>query len=133
MVTRAQFLAEARSWIGTPWLHQGRNRYGVDCIGLVLVTAWALGLTDYDVKGYGRVPDADFLRSECERLMVRVNEPQPGDVYLMRFKREPQHLAIATERGLLHAYAGAGRVVETSLPPQWRERIVGVYAVPGVV
>ena len=132
MVTREQFLAEARSWIGTPWLHQGRNRYGVDCIGLVLVTAWALGLTDYDVKGYGRVPDADFLRAECERLMVRVNEPQPGDVYLMRFKREPQHLAIATGRGLLHAYAGAGRVVETSLPQQWRERIVGAYSVPGV-
>ena len=132
MVTREQFLAEARSWTGVPWLHQGRNRYGVDCIGLVLVTCWALGLTDYDVKGYGRVPDADFLRAECERLMVRVREAQPGDVYLMRFKREPQHLAIATERGLLHAYAGAGRVVETSLPPQWRERIVGVYAVPGV-
>lgn len=135
MPTREQVLAEARSWIGVPYLHQGRTRLGVDCVGLLIVVARALWLTDYDVSGYPRVPSSDFLQSECERLMRRipVTTRRPGDVLLMKFKRDPQHLAFVTDRGFLHAYAGAGRVVETSLPPEWERRIVAVYALPGVV
>lgn len=132
MIPRDAFLAEARSWLGVRWLHQGRNRHGVDCIGLLLVTCWALELTDYDVSGYGRSPNADFMRRECDRLMVPSAAPRPGDVYLMRFGTEPQHIAIATERGLLHAYAPARKVVETTLPDAWRPRIVAAYTVPGV-
>lgn len=132
-VTRERFVAEARVWTGTPYLHQGRNRLGVDCIGLLLVVGWSLGLTEYDVKGYGRTPNAGFLEAECERLMQRTDNALTGDVYLMRFTRDPQHLAIATDRGLIHAWGGAGRVVETSLPLSWRSRIVRAYAVPGVV
>lgn len=130
MVPREAFIAEARKWIGVPYLHQGRNRHGVDCIGLLLVTAWALGLTEYDVRGYGRVPDAGFLQAECDRLMVRTDDAP--HVYLMRFTREPQHLGIATDRGILHAWGGAGRVTETSMPLSWRSRIVQSYRVPGV-
>ena len=134
MPTREQVLAEARSWIGVPYLHQGRTRLGVDCVGLLIVVARALGLTDYDVSGYPRVPSSDFLRAECERLMRRIQAGarQPGDVLLMRFKRDPQHLAFVTDRGFLHAYAGAGRVVETSMPFEWERRIVAAYALPGV-
>lgn len=132
-VTREELLAEARTWIGVPWVHQGRNRFGVDCIGLLLVVGWKLGLSDYDVTGYGRVPNGDFMLRECARLLVPTAAERPGDVLLMRFKREPQHLAFVTDRGMLHAYAGAGRVVETTMPRQWRDRIVGVYSIPGVV
>lgn len=132
MISRDRFLAEARSWIGVSWVHQGRTRHGVDCIGLLLVTAWALGLTDYDVRGYGRVPDGDFMRRECDRLMTRTDDPQAGDVLVMRFAREPQHVLIRTERGVLHAWAVPGRVVEVSMPDAWRRRIVAAYRVPGV-
>lgn len=135
MIPRERFVAEARKWIGTPYLHQGRNRHGVDCIGLLLAVGWSLGLTDYDVKGYGRTPDAGFLQAECERLMNRIDldAARPGDVYLMRFTTDPQHLGIATERGIIHAWAGgAKRVAETSMPRSWRSRIVAAYAVPGV-
>lgn len=134
MITREKFVAEARSWVGVRWLHQGRTRAGVDCIGLVLATCWALGLTDYDVRGYGRSPDADFMRREADRLMTRTDDVQPGDVYLMRFAPDspPQHLAIATDHGLLHAWATARRVAEVRIPPQWRELIVATYRIPGV-
>lgn len=135
-VTREQFVAEARKWLGTPYLHQGRNRNGLDCIGLLLVVGWALGLTKYDVRGYGRTPHAGFLQAECERMMMRVKEEdaRPGDVYLLRFTRDPQHLGIATERGILHAWAGgAGCVAEVSMPRSWRTRIVAAYSVPGVL
>ena len=33
-VTREMVVAEARTWIGVKWRHQGRTREGVDCIGL---------------------------------------------------------------------------------------------------
>lgn len=134
MVTREEFVAEARKWIDVPYLHQGRNRHGVDCIGLLLVVGWALGLSEYDVKGYGRIPNAGFLQAECDRLMVRIpsDEVQPADVYLMRFTRDPQHLGIATDRGLLHAWGGAGRVTETVMPHSWRVRVVQAYRIPGV-
>lgn len=132
-VLREQFLSTARSWVGVPWVHQGRNRNGVDCIGLLLVTCWALGLSDYDVDGYGRTPDGDFMRRECARLMTETRNPCPGDVVVMRFSREPQHVGILTERGLLHSWAVPGRVVEVTMPDAWQRRVVAAYAVPGVV
>lgn len=133
MTTREAFIAEARSWAGTPYVHQGRNRHGVDCIGLLLVTCWAIGLTDYDVTGYGRTPNADFMMRECDRLMTRTTDPRPGDVLLMRFHREPQHILILTEPArVIHAWADADRVVEVNCPPSWRRRVVAAYRVPGV-
>lgn len=134
MTTREQFVAEARTWIGVPFVHQGRNRLGVDCIGLVLVVCRALGLSDADPRGYGRAPNgAALLRGLAQYARpLRPDEAQAGDLLLMRFLRDPQHVGIATDHGILHAYGGAGRVVETSLPPSWRRRIVRAYGVPGV-
>lgn len=134
MTTRQEFVDAARTWIDTPWVHQGRNRHGVDCIGLLLVTCWSLNLTDYDVTGYGRSPDADFMRRECARLMTPVvGEPEFGDVLIMRFARDPQHVLIRTDHGVLHSWASARRVVEVAYPAAWRRRIVAAYRVPGVV
>ncbi len=134
MVTRQQVVEAARAWIGVPYQHQGRTRFGVDCVGLLIVVAHDLGLTDYDVSGYSRVPHSGFLADECERMMQRIAtvERKPGDVVLLRFKREPQHLALITDRGFVHAYAGSGRVIETAMPPAWVNRIVAAYALPGV-
>lgn len=131
-VTRDQFLSEARSWIGVPWLHQGRNRYGVDCIGLLLVVCWRLGLTDYDVQGYGRTPDHEFMRRECDQMMTRTKDPQAADVLLFHLSRCLLHIVIRTDRGVLHSWASPGKVVETSLPPVWAHRIAAAYRVPGV-
>lgn len=133
--TREQFLAEARTWIDVPWVHQGRNRHGVDCIGLVLVTCWELGLTDYDISGYGRTPNADMLMRELDTHAHRIDlaDALPADLALSRFNGDPQHVGILTDIGILHAYAGSGRVVETPLPGAWRRRIVAAYRVPGVL
>ena len=52
-------VAQARAWLGTPWRHQGRSPRGVDCAGLVVLVARALGLADHDVAGYSRLVGAD--------------------------------------------------------------------------
>jgi cell wall-associated NlpC family hydrolase len=135
IVTRAQVVEEARRWIGTPFAHQGRNRHGVDCIGLLVVVARELGLSQYDFGGYGRVPDgATILREAATQLEpVPIPERQPADIFVMRWTREPQHLGFISPRGVIHAWARHGGVVEVSLPDAWLRRFVACYRIPGVV
>lgn len=127
MISRSQFICAARRWLGVPWVHQGRNRLGVDCIGLLLVTCWQLHLTDYDVRGYGLFPRADWMQAEFDAILPRVDEAQPGDVVLLRLAKRLLHVGIRTEHGVIHAWGGK-RVVEVRTP--WPVAVA--YSVPGV-
>ncbi|MDH3664245.1 MAG: peptidase P60, partial [Alphaproteobacteria bacterium] len=109
---RANILAAARTWLGTPWIHQGRLKtVCVDCGGLIIGVGKELGLLDFDTQVYGRIPDGQRLRALCDEHLTAkpVGDIVPGDVLLMRFTRHPQHLAIVGDRGdpfsLIHAYA----------------------------
>lgn len=138
MVTRDQIVATARSYLGVRYHHQGRNRAGLDCVGLVLAVGWELGLVAHDYDGYGPTPDGVMMRGEMGRHMVRipVAEMRQGDVLLMRFELHPQHVAIVTELpeglAIIHAHSRARRVVEHVIDATWRARTVGAYAWPGV-
>lgn len=144
-VTGADVVAEARRWLGTLWRHQARLRgVGVDCGGLVVCVAQALGLPVEDhPPGYARLPDGVSLRACVERQCTRIATLEPGAVLLMRWADAPQHLAIVSTLsegfGMIHAWAGIRRVVEHGLTAEWRERVVGddtgplIYRLPGVV
>ena len=99
---RQQVVAEARAWIGTPFVHQQRCKgVAVDCAGLIIGVARALGLVaeDFDVNGYQRTPDGHSLIASAEQHMRRITREQmgPGDVVVVRWYREPQHLGILTD------------------------------------
>jgi cell wall-associated NlpC family hydrolase len=132
MVTRADVIAEARRWKETRWHHQGRNSAGIDCIGLVIMVSHALGLSDFDITDYARQPDPKMMRGLLAAHMDPIAKPEPGDVLLMRFEKEPQHVAILTDIGIIHAYAQARKVVEHRLDSLWRSRIVGAYRYKGL-
>ena len=67
----AEILAAARTWLGTPWRHQGRLKgVAVDCGGLILGVGRELGLLDFDTRAYGRIPDGQQLRALCEQHLV---------------------------------------------------------------
>lgn len=134
MTTRADIVAAARAYLGVRWHHQGRNRAGIDCIGLVIAVARDLGISTYDITDYGRIPDGRRLRNEMASQLVpaRAMPPEPGDVLLMRFERNPIHAGIVTERGMIHAYANMRRVVEHRIDEVWSRRIVEVFAYKGV-
>ena len=126
--TGADVVTAARAWIDTPFRHQGRAKgKGVDCAGLVIGVARDLGMEAEDVAGYSRQPFGDSLKRVIDAQMVRVSAAEPGDVYLMRFDSDPQHLAIASDIGIIHAYSSARRCVEHSLDDVWRKRIVAIY------
>ena len=130
-----EIIAAARTWLGTPWRHQGRLKgVAVDCGGLIIGVGRELGLLDFDTRAYGRIPDGQQLRALCEQHLTPkpIAEATPGDVLLMRFTRHPQHLAIVGDRGdpfsLIHAYADAGACVEHGADLKWLRRIVAAYS-----
>lgn len=135
MIDRADIVATARSWLGTPFHHQGRvKRVGVDCAGLIIGVARELGLPAEDLTGYGRRPDSGELERLCREQMrpIALKAARPGDVYLIEIDGRPQHLAFATDVGLLHAYAPARKVVEHCIDAGWRARLVAAFALPGI-
>lgn len=149
MVTREAVVAEARRWLDTPYRHQARMRgAGCDCGGLIGGVAVALSIVpagwwrdsfDPQFGGYGRQPVDGTLRRICESFMRRVEVKafDIGDVLLMRFESEPQHLAIAADyrhggMSVVHAMSRVGKVAEHRLSPLWAARVVAAFEYPGI-
>lgn len=123
-ITRSDIVAEARTWLGTPWQHQQRLRgQAVDCVGLIIGVARAVGLVapDWDVTGYSRTPDGTLLQL-CDQHLQRIDRSalQPGDVVAVAMDVDPQHLGIVADYrhgglSVIHAASHHGRVVEHRL------------------
>jgi len=134
-MTRIDFVSAARSYIGTPFHHQGRlPGVGLDCAGVVVCAAVACGVEVQDVLGYGRIPSQGLLEASvlahCEK--IEFGAVRSGDIMLFKFLREPQHLAVFDNGMLIHAYQDVGRVVESGLDATWRSRLVGCYMLKGL-
>lgn len=123
----------ARACLGTPFVHQGRQPgVGLDCVGVAIHALRACGYTVTDIPGYGRTPYGIALAEaiEAHEFLQRVPDIAPGDILLMRFEREPQHIAIAGDEGtLIHAYEKVGRCVEHRLDDLWFWRVLRIYRV----
>lgn len=141
--TRTDVVAAARAWLGTPFHHQGRLQgVGVDCVGLVIGVARTLGLVapDFNVEAYPRMPDGKSLMHLVHLHMrgLAVDEAmQPGDVVVVRFDADPQHLGILGNYrhgglSIIHAAAEPGRVIETRLLFSQTMRFVQAFALPGI-
>jgi len=137
-MTADDILLAARSCLETPFRHQGRQiGVGLDCAGLLIVVAQQLGLDPVDVDGYGRSPAGGLLesaldRQTCLQPVTDISTRQPGDLLLLRFSADPQHLAIDAGATMIHAYAKVGKCCEHRLSLQWAARIVRVYRFAGV-
>jgi cell wall-associated NlpC family hydrolase len=111
--------------------------FGLDCAGVAIWVARQVGVSPIDVEGYGRTPkDGQIERAlDSQPDLMRVSDPadrQPGDLLLMRFASDPQHLAICAGETIIHAYETVGRCCEHRLSSTWEARIVRVYRFRGV-
>ncbi len=141
MITRQDIVTEARAWLGTRWMHQQAIKgQACDCIGLVRGVAVNVGLVPADFAtrpevtqfmGYGRRPDGRLIVA-LDLFMDRAAKPELGDVLLMRFDKNPQHVAIVSDIGIIHSHAMARRVVEHRVDELWSQRIVAVFRFRGV-
>ncbi len=137
-------VAEARAWVGTPYVHQASVRgAGTDCLGLLRGVWRALvGPEPEPVPPYtpdwGEAARDEVLARAAARLLraKALADEAPGDVLLFRMRDGgiAKHLGIAAEVGpgatFVHAYTGHG-VVESPLSAPWRRRIVGRFALAG--
>lgn len=137
-VDAAAVVAAARGFLGVPWKHQGRASHGLDCIGLVVVTARALEIDHgVDWTDYARMPDGRRLREALASHMNRAVAPAAGRVGLFaQAGAYPSHVGIFGERGgrltLIHALAKNRKVVEHDFTDPWPAMLRGVFAFPEV-
>lgn len=130
----AEIISAARECLNTPFQHQGRIvGLALDCAGVAVHVAskWH---TVEQPPAYGRLPHDSMLEQWIERqpFLERATHPQAGDLLLMRFENEPQHLAINAGETMIHAYQSIGKTVEHNLDDKWRRRIVRAYRFKGV-
>jgi len=125
-----KMIVAARACLGTPFHHQGRMPgVGLDCIGLVIVALRETGMDIRDRSDYGRRPDGTSLVAALEQHgATRVDEMKAGDILVFRYDRQPQHVALATSGDtMIHAFAPAGKVVETMIGDYWKRRLTAIY------
>jgi len=128
MSTPADFIAQARALVGTPFMHQGRSREGLDCIGLPVLAAQLAGDIDVSWDRTNYPPDPiGWLQPALELRLERVTTRQPGDILLMRFGQEPQHVGIWTGATMIHAYSRAEKVIEHRLDDRWEKHVIATY------
>jgi NlpC/P60 family putative phage cell wall peptidase len=135
-----EIISLARSWIGTPYVHQASLKgVGCDCLGLLR------GLwrdlhgeeADGDIPPYR--PDWDGTRGETLRDglarhldPVELEAVAPGDVLLFRMlpRAAARHCAILAERNgtptLIHARQNK-RVSEEPFTPFWRMKLAYAF------
>lgn len=128
-------VAEARTWLDTPFKHQGRLKgVGSDCVGIILGVGKSLNLLDYQLSNYGKLPDGMLMYKIMKEQLdeVSLDDIQLGDIILFKFHSEPQHVGFYTDIGILHSYADVKKCVETSMDDTWKSRVVSVFRFRGV-
>jgi hypothetical protein len=135
-----EIIKSARSFLGTPFVHQGRSECGVDCLGLLILISKTLNLRsrngellhECDILTYSRTPDADLLYQTLKNCLNETDKPQLGAVALLNIADNPQHLGIIGDYiaggfSLIHAYQTAGKVIENNFDISWQRRSVSFF------
>jgi len=114
------FIKAARGFLGAPWVHQGRTEKGMDCVGLVVLAARAVGMDAPLEATYGRMQDYRQARRYLGQFCERVGSAVPGDIVIFQ-NSQSLHMAIVSETQsdhpvrVIQAFGPKSKVVETSL------------------
>lgn len=113
-------IAEARSWLGTPYRYGGEDRNGVDCSGLVLrVYKDALGIP---LPRNSREQQQFCSRVSRERLV-------PGDLVFFAGdadRKKVSHVGIYIgDNNMIHSSSSSGVIVSDITSPYFKQRYAG--------
>jgi NlpC/P60 family putative phage cell wall peptidase len=140
-VPRIAIVAEARTWIGTPYRHQASLKgVGCDCLGLVR-GVWRTVIGDEPETAPPYSPDwaeafgEETLAAAAARHLVpvEVGAIEPGDVLLFRWRAHlpAKHAAILVDSDrMVHAHDGAA-VAEVYFASWWRRRLAFAFRFHG--
>ena len=119
MRARRRVVAEARSWLGTPYHHNQRVKgAGVDCANLPAAVYAAAGVIpeiaaeDYSPQWHLHRDQERYLGRVLDHAVEFAGPPGPGDFVLWKVGRCYAHGAIVIEWPvIIHAAAGAKAVI----------------------
>ena len=141
-------LAEARTWLGTPYRHQASEKgVGCDCLGLIRgVWRAVVGKEPQAVPPYrpdwAETGGEETLLAAARAWLIEIDpdRAQPGDVVLFRMTPDAvvKHAGIlsalatpaAHERRVIHAY-WAHACVESWMGRWWGRRLSHAFRFPG--
>jgi hypothetical protein len=143
-VTPDDIVDYARTWIGATWRHQGRGTgddRGIDCAGLLLVTAAHFGLQHADMPGYRRQPGREFA-DHIKNHTDAFDYPIHGAIGIFNDSNQPCHTGIfavhpVTGRvSVIHSEASPSRCCHEEgyddRTPSLKDRLVAVRLYKGV-
>lgn len=135
MTTRNNIVEIAREFLGSPFKHQGRVKDGIDCVGLIAAVCNRI-MYPYVDGIYKRKPTKGLVIAKLKESFrsILVNEATDGDILVFWvYKRNyDQHVAIKTDKGMIHTYADVGYVVENTINDFWSKRIMGAFRFYGI-
>jgi len=119
---RAAVVAEALTWLNTPYHHHARVKgVGVDCAQLLCAVYEACGVVPHiDPGNYahdwhlhrGEEVFIGWLEKVGAREVLTPERPAPGDVVLFKYGRAYSHGAVLAGTfgavSVVHAYLGSG-------------------------
>jgi cell wall-associated NlpC family hydrolase len=136
--TRAKIVAEAKSWVGTPYVSNGcikGRRGGTDCAMFIAATYAAVGLVpkEFDPRPY---PAQWHVHRDEEKYMNYVLQfakeipgpPKPGDFAMFKIGRVYAHGSIVVAWPLIIHAVGDSKV----LPEDISKSIIGKWALARV-
>ncbi len=97
MDMRRQIVEAAREYLDVPWQHQGRNFYGIDCVGLLIQAGIRLGYKPIDIIDYSEFYDPKvlikaFLKNGCRKIIK--TDAVSGDMIIINVGKAPMHVGI---------------------------------------
>lgn len=140
MTTRADIIAAARSWIGTPYRHQASLKgVGCDCLGLARGVWREVMGCEPEVpppytRDWARHHSSESFAEAAARYLVpiAIGAHQPADVLLFALKEQmpATHCAILTAPDRMVHATESHPVAEVSLAPWWLRRLRFAFAFP---
>lgn len=143
-VTAQQIIDEARTWLGTPWQHQGSLKgVGADCAGFIEGVNINCGLLVRQAfaKDYRRREDgATMLHLLNELTEFSDSETRLASIIAFHDGREPsvpRHLAFASQilphtTYIIHSSERMG-VAEHRIDASWIKKIHSLWRIKGIV
>ena len=137
---RQAVLAEARTWIGTPYRHQASLRgSGCDCLGLVrgvwraLYTHEPEAVPAYSAT-WAEAGKTETLLNAATRHMqpLAIADAMPGDLLVFRWRVHvpAKHVGIMSGPArMIHAQENAC-VCDVDLSDWWQRHIAGAFQFP---
>jgi len=139
-VTRDEVVADARQWLGTPFMHQERVLgHGGDCVAMAEWLALRYHLIEKPFRtNYGPEPNMreiiQGMKAAGLEKLRSIDDRLPADILFIQWAKEPQHLGLLLPGNrIIHGYSTSGKYVESNLNGRLLDGLRSVWRFPGIV